>query len=121
MSTRFEDISNGVGFDAIALTFGETVSYTAFGGSATDVTAVWEPDDIEPEDFDDSRQEMITGRLLTSIDDTTAPDSRDQFTIDTKVWAVKSIERQTPLVVWRLQRQIQHRVGGGNSRMDRGQ
>ena len=105
---------------------GETVTYTAFGGSPVSVTAIWDPLESVPAAPDPSlsrgsintagvgeaRSRIQRGTLQALPADIAAPDERDTFTISGSDYAVQEIVVREWLLEFLLVRMDQHRSGG---------
>lgn len=91
---------------------GETVTYTAFGGSPVSVTAIWDPLESSPETPGEGRMRTQRGTLQALPSAITTPDERDTFTIGAVVYAVERVAQREWLLEFDLVRMDQHRSGG---------
>ena len=114
MASIFEDIMQGTGWDSLTAVLGKSVTYNPNGGTPAIITALWSPNETLPEYYPDGEQDVALGVIIVSPGDVATPDNRDTFTIDSVVWAVKTIGAATPLISMQLERRVQRGIGPGN-------
>lgn len=95
----------------------QTVSYTAWGVEAADISAIFEEYGIQEQFSSHGTTEVATGQITCSPDSVSSPDTRDKFTIDSVTWAVDNILRTTPYVVFSVQTHDKRYIGGLKLRM----
>lgn len=96
-----------------------TATYTPNSGDPSTITAIWSFNQTLPEEYEDGQQSVASGVLRVDPADVTDPDDRDTATIDSVVYAVKSIGRRFPILELHLEAPVLRRVGGVGSRTER--
>ena len=97
---------------ALAIEFGETVTYTPAGGIPVDVTAIVdEREEVTAFDPDATIRERRAEVLLSADAITSEPNNRDSFTIDGETWAVVSVQERRPIVRFVCEMRRARRVG----------
>ena len=117
--SNFDAMVQADEWSILAAEFGRAVTYTAYGGSAATITAVWEPGGSAPEIYEDGEQAVSRGTITAHPDDVASPDLRDTFTIASEAWAVVSITTTAPLVELELEKRAHRRVGPETGRIRR--
>ena len=117
--SRFATQFQGGPWAQLADLHGREITYTARGGSSSNITAIWEVSTVGTMDYPGGQQSIQTARLQASGADIPNPDPEDTVTVDGVVWAVtdEGVEQTSPVVVLRLERRDQRRLGG--RRMER--
>ncbi len=70
----------------------EEVNFTPYGGSAKDITVVWDDTGIQERWIKNNLRSVGTAIVEISKTDRAIPDTRDKFTRDSAVWAVFMIQ-----------------------------
>ena len=74
-------------------TFGESITYSPDGGTASTITVIIDRDAQEEEDADDGTHVVKRAMLIVQASDIAAPDLKDRVTFDSVIWSVYSIQK----------------------------
>lgn len=119
VTTTFDTEFRTDAWPDMASKFGRTVTYTPRGGSPTDITVIWDATTVGTMEYPDGQQSIQTAELVEGGGAIVNPHPEDIATVDGVVWAVTDdgVQQTGPMVVLRLERRTQERLGGG--RMER--
>lgn len=121
MGSMFETLAQGASFDALVRTHGrlstasDAITIGATAGAQTAVDAVWIEEEVDPQTYDDSRQEVGRGSLTLDPADASGIDTTWLAVIDSTTWPVERIVAKSPRLVLELVRYVEKRAGGGLS------
>ena len=113
MST-FTDMAQGTAWDSLAAMHGQTVTYTADGVAGASIAGIWHPNQVLPQFYPDSQQDVEYGVIQFNPVDVTSPSNQDTVTIGGNVWSVASIGSESPYVEFQLVRHARLAIGRGH-------
>ncbi len=90
--SKFDNAFATVGSDPLFDQFGETVSYTPVGGSASDITARIIRDAFEREDSEDGLRTSWRARVVVKTADVASPQEGDVLTFHSLTWKVDAVD-----------------------------
>ncbi len=99
--------------------FAETVTYNPDGESPVDISAVFRYQGIEEQYVRQGEQAYGLGTVACNPTDVTAPSLDDTFTIDSIIWAVRSILYKEPFVTFEVVTRDDRFIGGNKERIHR--
>ena len=98
---------------------GDSVSYTAYGQSATTITGIWNPSRDTETQYDDSKQEILRGMLRVDPADVVGIDDRAIFVIGGVTYAVTAVLRNSAVAEIDLEARRARSLGEGTHRIER--
>lgn len=115
--TRFSDDWKSSANDMAENAFGETVSYTAYGQAAANITARVTYDVINMENYSDGEIIIRQARVRCNPADVTSPSVKDKFTISSRIWAVRAVTPLAHVVEFEIQA-FEQKTGSKNPLRD---